>query len=68
MIVVPHEQLTKQIPTSNRIFSNRTKEEFHPLFERTKYRLDQASFPKTFHAQIPNQGFLELQSSMELYL
>ena len=68
MIIVPDEQLAERIPTSNRIFSNGTKEDFHPLFERTKYRLDQASFPKTFHAQIPNQGFLKPQQAKELYL
>jgi len=69
MIIIPHKQLTKQIPTSNGIFgSNRTKEDFHPLLERTKYRLDQASSPKTLRARIPDLSFLKPQQAKELYL
>jgi len=69
MIIIPHEQLAEQIPTSNRIFSrNGTKEDFHPLLERTKYKLDQASFPKTLRARIPDLSFLKPQQAKELYL
>ena len=69
MIIIPHEQLAEQIPASNRIFSrNRAEEYLYSLLERTKYRLDQASFPKTLRAQIPDLSFLKPQQAKELYL
>jgi len=54
MIIIPHEQLTKQIPAPNRIFSNRAEKDFHPLLERTKYRL---LFPKPFMLKFQIKAF-----------
>ena len=55
MIVIPHKQPTKQIPTSNGIFSgNETKEDFSSLFERAEDGFNQASSPEILRIRIPD--------------
>ena len=60
MIIVPHEQLAKQIPASNRIPSgNRAEKDLHPLLEGAEHGFNQTPFPETLRAQTLNQGFSE---------
>jgi hypothetical protein len=41
MIIIPHKELAKQIPASNRIFSgNGTEENLYSLLKRTKNGLN----------------------------
>lgn len=69
MIIVPHEQLTKQIPTSNRLLCcYRAEEYLYPLFKRAEHGFNQAMLPEALRARILISNSQELELAMMLYL